>query len=318
MAAIKLSICLLLCLIGAASGGSANKLRPDFYNLQCPLALQIIREEVTTALKKEPTMGLAFFSLHFTDCFVQGCDASILLKDTQNFTGEQSAVPDAGSTNGTDIIEKIKGRLEKLCPGVVSCADIVAVAARDSVVAQGGPSWNVRLGRRDSTTSNISAVSTDLPSPFMNLSQLLATFGKKNFTAKEMVAFTGVHTVGFIRCLFFRTRIYNESNIDPSYARSLQEKCPFVGGDDNLAPLDRSTPHQFDNAYYKNLLVKKGLLHSDQELYNGGSTDSIVEFYASNALLFRRDFANTAIKMGNFGPLTGTRGQIRTQCSKVN
>lgn len=71
MSANKLSISLLLCLIGAASGGSANKLRPDFYNLQCPLALQIIKEEVTTALRKEPTMGLAFFSLHFTDCFVQ-------------------------------------------------------------------------------------------------------------------------------------------------------------------------------------------------------------------------------------------------------
>ena len=98
----------------------------------------------------------------------------------------------------------------------------------------------------------------------------------------------------------------------------MQAKCPFVGGDDNLAPLDRSTPHRFDNAYYKNLVVKKGLLHSDQELYNGDSTDSIVEFYASNALRFRRDFANTAIKMGNFGPLTGTHGQIRKQCSKVN
>jgi len=65
------------------------------------------------------------------------------LKDTQNFTGEQSGVPDAGSTNGTDIIERIKGRLEKLCPGVVSCADIVAVAARDSIVAV-----NIKLNKK--------------------------------------------------------------------------------------------------------------------------------------------------------------------------
>jgi len=61
----------------------------------------------------------------------------VLLKDTANFTGEQSVIPDVDSTNGTDIIliEKIKARLEKLCPDVVSCADIIAVAAKDSVVA---------------------------------------------------------------------------------------------------------------------------------------------------------------------------------------
>ncbi|RDX81251.1 Cationic peroxidase 1, partial [Mucuna pruriens] len=319
---LKIRICLFLCLIGIASADSANKLRPDFYDSKCPQALEAIKAEVIAAVSKDPSLGLAFFRLHFVDCFVQaisqGCDASILLKDTANFTGEQSAIPSSDSTNGKDLIliEKIKARLEKLCPGVVSCADIVAVAARDSIAAVGGPNWSVELGRRDSTTANRSAVATDVPSHLMNLTELLAKFGKKNFTAKEMVAFTGVHTTGYIKCSFFRTRIYNESNIDPSYAKSLQAKCPLVGGDDNLAPLDVTTPILFDNAYYKNLLKKKGLLHSDQQLYNGGSTDSIVEFYAKNPLPFMIDFANAAIKMGNFNPLTGTNGQIRKQCSK--
>ncbi|KAL5133183.1 Cationic peroxidase 1 [Glycine soja] len=261
-----------------ASADSANELRPDFYNSQCSQALQVIKKEVTAA----------------------GCDASVLLKDTANFTGEQSVIPDVDSTNGTDIIliEKIKARLEKLCPDL------------------GGPTWNVLLGRRDSTTANLSAVLTDFPTTFMNLTELLATFGKKNFTAQEMVAFTGAHTTGRIKCLFFRTRIYNESNINPSYARSLQAKCPFAGGDDNLAPLDRTTPILFDNAYYKNLLKQNGLLHSDQQLYNNGSTDTIVEFYAKNPLGFRTDFAKVMTKMGNLSPLTGTNGQIRKQCSK--
>ncbi|KHN44826.1 Cationic peroxidase 1 [Glycine soja] len=96
-------------------------------------ALEAIKAEITSAVRKEPAMGLAFFRLHFIDCF--GCDASNLLKDTANFTGEQSAIPSLDSRNGTDIIEKVKARVEKLCPGVVSCADILAVAARDSVVA---------------------------------------------------------------------------------------------------------------------------------------------------------------------------------------
>lgn len=67
--------------------------------------------------------------------FAQGCDASVLLNDTSSFTGEQSAGPNVNSIRGFGVIDSIKSELESLCPGVVSCADILAVAARDSVVA---------------------------------------------------------------------------------------------------------------------------------------------------------------------------------------
>jgi len=63
----------------------------------------------------------------------QGCDASVLLDDTASFTGEKGAGPNAGSLRGFDVIDNIKMLLELLCPQTVSCADILAVAARDSV-----------------------------------------------------------------------------------------------------------------------------------------------------------------------------------------
>uniref|UniRef100_A0A453APJ5 Peroxidase n=1 Tax=Aegilops tauschii subsp. strangulata TaxID=200361 RepID=A0A453APJ5_AEGTS len=65
----------------------------------------------------------------------QGCDASILLSDTATFTGEQGAGPNAGSIRGMNVIDNIKAQVEAVCTQTVSCADILAVAARDSVVA---------------------------------------------------------------------------------------------------------------------------------------------------------------------------------------
>lgn len=100
----------------------------------------------------------------------------------------------------------------------------------------------------------------------------------------------------------------------------MQATCPSIGNDNYLSPLDTTTPDIFDNSYYKDLLSNKGLLHSDQQLYNGsyGSTDNKVSDYANNAILFGLDFANAMIKMGNLSPLTGNQGEIRKYCSSVN
>jgi peroxidase len=57
------------------------------------------------------------------------------LDDTTNFIGEKTARPNNNSLRGFDVIDKIKSKVERLCPNTVSCADILAVAARDSVVA---------------------------------------------------------------------------------------------------------------------------------------------------------------------------------------
>lgn len=130
--------------------------------------------------------------------------------------------------------------------------------------------------------------------------------------------FIGGHTIGKARCVNFRSRIYNDTNIDDSFATLLKRNCTSTGGDDNLTTLDTITEDLFDNSYFKNLVKKKGLLHSDQELFNGGSTDSLVQTYIDNPLKFQKDFANAMIKMGNLSPLTGNNGQIRTKCYQVN
>ena len=127
----------------------------------------------------------------------------------------------------------------------------------------------------------------------------------------------GTHTIGKAQCTKFRDRIYNETNINATFATEKQGICPSDGGDENLSDLDESTT-VFDNVYFTNLIEQKGLLHSDQQLYNGGSTDSIVESYSSDSSAFFTDVANAMIKMGNLSPITGTDGEIRTNCWKVN
>ncbi|XP_077239179.1 cationic peroxidase 1-like [Tasmannia lanceolata] len=297
---------------------ASAQLSSTFYSSSCPNALSTIQTAVKAAVANEKRMGASLLRLHFHDCFVNGCDGSILLDDTSSFTGEKTALPNANSVRGFDVVDTIKSKVEAVCPKVVSCADILAVAARDSVVALGGPSWTVQLGRRDSTTASLSTANSDIPPPTSSLSALISAFSNKGLNTNEMVALSGSHTIGQARCTSFRARIYNETNINTSFATSLKSNCPSTGGDNNLAPLDTLTATVFDNNYYKNLVGNKGLLHSDQQLYNGGSTDSQVTSYSTSSSTFFSDFASAMVKMGSISPLTGSSGEIRTNCRKTN
>ncbi|KAI3453147.1 hypothetical protein Pfo_009810 [Paulownia fortunei] len=295
------------------------QLSPSFYNRTCPDALTTIRTSIRQAVSRERRMAASLIRLHFHDCFVQGCDASILLDETPTIQSEKTAGPNANSARGFEVIEAAKREVERICPGVVSCADILTLAARDASVAVGGPSWTVRLGRRDSTTASRSQANTDLPSPFAGLDALISAFANKGLSERDMVALSGSHTLGQAQCFLFRGRIYsNGTDIDAGFASTRRRGCPQTSGDSNLAPLDLVTPNSFDNNYFRNLIQRKGLLQSDQVLFSGGSTNSIVSEYSRNPRTFASDFANAMIKMGEIQPLLGQNGIIRRICSAIN
>ncbi|XP_057456668.1 lignin-forming anionic peroxidase-like [Lotus japonicus] len=312
-----------LTLVLLAGTTSINaQLSSTFYDSACPNALSTIRTVIRTAVSKERRMAASLIRLHFHDCFVQGCDASILLDETSTIQSEKTALPNDNSVRGYGIIDQAKAEVEKLCPQVVSCADIVAVAARDASFAVGGPSWTVKLGRRDSTTASRSLANTELPSFTDDLQTLISRFDNKGLTARDMVTLSGAHTIGQAQCSTFRGRIYNNaSDIDAGFGSTRRRGCPStisVENDKKLAALDLVTPNSFDNNYFKNLIQKKGLLRSDQVLFSGGSTDTIVSEYSKNPTTFKSDFAAAMIKMGDIQPLTGSAGIIRKICSAIN
>ncbi|PWA89188.1 peroxidase superfamily protein [Artemisia annua] len=311
-------ILFLLLILITNNTQSEAQLSTTFYDGTCPNALHTIRTSIRTAISRERRMAASILRLHFHDCFVQGCDASILLDDSPTIVSEKNAFPNKGSLRGYEVIEAAKSEVEKLCPGVVSCADILTAAARDASVMVGGPSWSVKLGRRDSTTASLDLANTGLPSFKAPLDSLISTFNDNGLSPRDMVALSGAHTIGQAQCFSFRDRIYaNGSDIDAGFASTHRHRCPINEGNENLAALDLVTPNSFDYNYFKNLIQKKGLLESDQVLFSGGSTDSIVREYSKNTSNFKSDFAAAMVKMSEFRTITGQEGVIRSICGAL-
>lgn len=105
--------------------------RVGFYSSTCPRAESIVQSTVRAHFQSDPTVAPGILRMHFHDCFVLGCDGSILIEGSD---AERTAIPNR-NLKGFDVIEDAKTQIEAICPGVVSCADILALAARDSVVA---------------------------------------------------------------------------------------------------------------------------------------------------------------------------------------
>ncbi|XP_050387819.1 peroxidase 5-like [Argentina anserina] len=312
---------LLLCQTGVDS-----QLQVGFYGSSCNVAEFIVKEEVRKGFIGNRGVAAGLVRLHFHDCFVRGCDASVLIDSTSSNTAEKDAPANNPSLRGFEVIDKAKARLESICKGVVSCADIVAFAARDSVELSGGLGYDVPAGRRDGRVSVASDTFTNLPPPTANVNQLTQLFANKGFTQDEMVTLSGGHTIGRSHCGSFTNRLYNfnattsqDPSLDPSYAAQLKRQCPQGNTNPNLVvAMNPSSPFTNDVAYYADILANRGLFTSDQTLITTSATANQVSQNARNPFLWNNKFAAAMVKMGRLGALTGSAGEIRANCRVFN
>ncbi|KAK1678493.1 hypothetical protein QYE76_039341 [Lolium multiflorum] len=303
----------------------APGLKVGYYADKCPCAEDVVRDAVRNATAGEKA-GLV--RLFFHDCFVQGCDASVLLSGPQT---ERTAFPNL-SLRGFEVIDAAKAALEKACPGVVSCADIVAFAGRDASysLSDGKINYGVPAGRYDGNVSRDIDTFFNLPPPFGDLNLTTAMFAAKGLNENDMVVLSGAHSIGRSSCNSFTDRLPPAANsstaMEPILAADLTNTCS--AGSVNV-PQDFKTADTLDIQYYKNVLSRDVLFNSDASLTTSLLTNGWVDFYAGNRpsflgkylapFVWHNDFGEAMVKMGNIGVKTGPpQGEIRSKCWSVN
>ncbi|KAL9288146.1 Peroxidase 43 [Arabidopsis thaliana] len=317
---------LALSLVTVFFGISLANLEVGFYSNTCPQAESIVKRVVSGAALSDPNLPAILLRLHFHDCFVEGCDGSILVNN--GAISEKNAFGHEG-VRGFEIVEAVKAELEAACPGVVSCSDIVALAARDAISLANGPAYEVPTGRRDGRVSNMS-LAKDMPEVSDSIEILKAKFMQKGLNAKDLVLLSAAHTIGTTACFFMSKRLYDflpggqpDPTINPTFLPELTTQCPQNGDINVRLPIDRFSERLFDKQILQNIKDGFAVLQTDAGLYEDVTTRQVVDSYLGmlNPFFgptFESDFVKAIVKMGKIGVKTGFKGEIRRVCSAFN
>ncbi|KAI4363798.1 hypothetical protein MLD38_019970 [Melastoma candidum] len=317
-----LSMVFVFGLVASASG----QLQMNYYAKSCPRAEKLVQDYVREHVPRSPNLAAAILRMYFHDCFVRGCDGSVLINSTANNRAEKESIPNQ-TVRGFDFIDRVKSILEAECPGIVSCADVLALVTRECIVVTGGPSWRVPTGRRDGVISSATEATNNIPPPSSNLTTLQRAFTNKGLDLKDLVILSGSHTIGLSHCSSFSSRLYNftgkgdqDPAMDPKYAAILKsKKCRNPNDNNTVVEMDPGSFKTFDLSYYSLLLKRRGIHQSDSALITSSSAKAYVtELLKGSQENFYAEFALAMEKMGRIEVKTGSAGVIRKHCALAN
>ncbi|KAJ0233892.1 hypothetical protein HA466_0279060 [Hirschfeldia incana] len=258
-------------------------LTTNFYTVACPLAESIVQTTMKASFVLQPIIIPVMVQLHYIDCFIQGCDASVLISGPNT---EKTAVANLNLL-GFQVIDDIKRRIELVCPGVVSCADILALAAREAVVLTKGPYWEVKLGRKDGNVS-LAANVKSLPSQTDSIAEALRIFANYGLNTEDFVALIGAHTIRTI-----------------------------AGNGLSRVALDIGRELVFDTSIFKSILNGSAVLTFDQRLRIIPTIYRIMQEFVTKKR-FETVFKRAMARMSEIEVKTGLNGEVRRNCSRVN
>ena len=314
---------ILLLFSFAAFPSSSSRLAFNFYGASCPSAEFIVKNTVRSASSFDPTIPGKLLRLLFHDCMVEGCDASVLLQGNDT----ERSDPANASLGGFSVINSAKRVLEIFCPGTVSCADILALAARDAVEIVGGPMLQIPTGRRDGRASVASVVRFNIIDTSFSMDEMMKLFSSKGLSLDDLVILSGAHTIGSAHCSAFSDRFQADSkgtltridtSLDKAYANELRKKCPSSVSSSVTVNNDPETSFLFDNQYYRNLMAHKGLFQSDSVLFSDKRTKKMVEDLANNQNSFFERWGQSFLKLTIIGVKSDDEGEIRQSCEVAN
>ncbi|RDY14569.1 Peroxidase 29, partial [Mucuna pruriens] len=242
----------------------------------------VIKSELLSLFLTDATAPAAFLRLMFHDCQVQGCDASILLDSNSNYGTDHSSEMISSRNFGIrkrETISHIKSILEEECPGQVSCADIIVLAAKESVSFSGGPHIEIPFGRKDSTTCSFREADAKLPSPTTTVDEFISNLMSKGMSVEESVSILDAHTLGVGHCLNVVGRLYDpwlRDKMDFEFEASLRLACPTE------IPLTNLT------------------------------------FVPKNHNYFFNAFSSAFVKLSSTNVLTDVQCDVRRQCNQIN
>ncbi|OEL37419.1 Peroxidase 2 [Dichanthelium oligosanthes] len=302
-----------------------------------------VRTEVEKAIAYNPSVGPALVRLVFHDCWVNGCDGSVLLDKTptDGTNTEKKAVQNIGLA-GFEVIDTIKQKV-----GVAtSCADILVFAGRDAadILSAGNIFYTLTGGRKDGVSSSASFADANLPAPTFGVDALKNNFAAPGhgFTTEELVVLSGAHSIGVAHLSSYQDRLGADATpIDPDFQAALIKVTPpdlLKKGQNPTVPnnaRDASSAFRkdaaydpvalgvnpkrgvLDNSYYHNNLVNKVLFESDWVLRTDGEAAGKLQEYRDNATAWNLDFIDAMKKLSGLRA-QGKTLEIRKNCRLTN
>ncbi|CAN6278649.1 unnamed protein product [Urochloa humidicola] len=303
-----------------------------------------VRKEVEKAMAYNPSVGPALVRLVFHDCWINGCDGSVLLDKTptDGTNVEKKAVNNIGLA-GFEVIDTIKQKVG----AAASCADILVFAGRDAadILSGGKIFYALTGGRKDGVVSSSAVADASLPHSTFDFSQLQDNFAAAGhgFTVEELVVLSGAHAIGVAHLSSYQDRLdgATATPIDSDYQAALNKTTPLDSlkrGQDPTVPnnpRDASAAFQkdaaydpvaigvspargaLDNSYYHNNLENKVLFKSDWVLRTDGFAAGKLQEYRDNATEWNSDFADAMVKLSGL-PAQGKNLEIRKNCRLTN